>query len=54
MGLFARLLLLTRLDQEGVPDIAPVPAGKRPVLNDLGVRYHLDVHVEEGHDLKVA
>src|SRR5262249_14617082 len=52
--LLTRLLLLTCTNEKRVPHVTPVPAGERPVFDDLGVRHHLDVHVEEGNDLKVV
>src|SRR4029453_10826681 len=39
------LLLLTRTDEKGVPHVATVPAGERPVLDDLGIHHHLNIHV---------
>src|SRR2546428_5285273 len=51
--LHTRLLLLARGDQPGVADVAAVPAGEGPVVDDLGVHDHLDAHIEEGHDLKI-
>jgi hypothetical protein len=46
-------LLLTCLDEPGVADVATIPTRERLVVDDLGVHHHLDVHIEEGHDLKV-
>src|SRR5262249_34889829 len=51
-GLLARRLLLARRNEERMPHVATVPAGERPVIDDLGVHHHLDVHVEERNDLK--
>lgn len=47
------LLLFTRIDKVGVADVATVPAGERPVLDDLGVHYHLDEHLKEGDNLEL-
>src|SRR5215468_6455367 len=35
--LFTGLVLLTRTDEKGVSHVATVPAGKRPVIDDLRV-----------------
>src|SRR6266567_6162579 len=51
--LLTRLFLLTRLYQPGVANVATIPARERPILNDPGVHHHLDVHIEEGHDLEI-
>src|SRR5881409_1302503 len=53
-SLFTRFLLLTRRNEKRVAHVPTVPAGKRPVLDDLGIHHHLDVHVEEGNNLKVV
>ena len=45
------LLLLTRTNEPGVAEVPTVPAGERPVLDDLGVHYHLDEHIKEGDNL---
>jgi hypothetical protein len=42
---FARLLLLTRLDQPGVANVASVPTGERPILNEPGIHHYLDLHI---------
>jgi len=52
--LLARLLVLTCADEKGVPHVAPIPAGERPVLDDLGIHHDFDGHVEERNDLKVV
>src|SRR5215471_16256507 len=52
--LLARLLLLTRADEKGVPHVAPIPAGERPVLDDLGIHHDLNGHIKERNDLKVV
>jgi hypothetical protein len=36
-----------------VPDVATVPAGESPVIDNLGVHNHFDEHVKERDDLKV-
>src|SRR5947208_13058507 len=51
--LLTRLLLLTRTDEKRVADVPTVPPGEGPVLDDLGVHHHLDVHVEERDNLEV-
>src|SRR5919109_2523509 len=48
--LLARLLLLTRRNEISVTDVATVPAGEGPVIYNLGIHHHLDVHVEERND----
>ena len=47
------LLLLTGTEKVGVADVATVPPGKGPILDDIRVHHHLDVHVKEGNNLKV-
>src|SRR5262245_47862056 len=51
--LFTGLLLPTGRNEIRVANIATVPAGERPVLDDLRIHYHLDVYVKEGNNLKV-
>src|SRR5215475_6366025 len=51
--LFTRLILRTRTDEKGVPHVPTVPAGERPVIDDLGIHHDLDIHIEERNDLKI-
>src|SRR5438093_4511587 len=51
--LLAGLLLFTRRDSPRVADVAPIPAGKGPVRDDLGVHDDLDEDVEQGNRLEV-
>src|SRR5438445_13807999 len=51
--LFTGLLLLTRTDEKGVPQVPTVPAGERPGHDDLGGYHHLDGRTEERDGLTV-
>jgi len=39
---------LTGGDRPGVADVATVPPGEGPVIDDLGGHNDLDAHIEEG------
>src|SRR5215831_3171022 len=51
--LHTRLLLLPSGDPPGGADVATVPPGEGPVVDDLGVHNDLDASIKEGHDLKM-
>src|SRR5207244_12242839 len=51
--LLAGFVLLTRFNQPGVTNIAAVPAGERPVLDEVGVHHYFDEDIEQGNSLKL-
>src|SRR5215510_4248006 len=53
-ALLTRGRLRTRRNEKRMPHVATVPAGERPVLDDLGIHHDFDGHVEERNDLKVV
>src|SRR5215475_3310882 len=51
--LLTGFVLLTRLDQPSMANVTPVPAGERPVRDELGIGHHFDEDIKKGNGLKL-